>query len=41
MSPLKAMRLRYRKNISLQEAWDEVLGKKLPKVPKAVSSQKP
>lgn len=43
MSPAKkAMRLRYRKNISLQEAWDEVLGKttKSPKGRKVPKSRK-
>ena len=30
----KAMRLRYKKNISLKEAWDEVLGRKPTKSPK-------
>ena len=35
MSPAKkAMKLRYKKNISLKEAWDEVLGRKPTKSPK-------
>lgn len=41
MSPAKkAMRLRYKKNISLKEAWDEVLGRKSTKSTKSTKTGK-